>query len=510
MPHIPLRILTPYDHQHLVVDPEDWSDAINAMMDELEVLSAANPGSAEADWRGIWPVKKPIYSKGRNAHQLPGTLVAMAPMETVLIYAEASHATFGRKVRVKGTGSANYAQRTCKNGVEIHKAFGAEWVFGWDIQNFRRHGLWFPGAAGMSIIDANTGLAYVKNCGATGGQPGSAPAVSDLRVKFTGRYDDPVGAYGNVSQQSRLPIDFTDPFLMANFDPRDHWELGDLIMVGGQPHMVLEVHPTELWVGYYIADFNLADGEIISGHGCALSINGGNTTNGTGRVSAIGVGTGIKIGGLYNFNIPTVTVQNAAFGLQEGSTLWSEVHGFVVGRAHLEAVDFEGVKACRAEGGGAILDTTTYKADKWRGLTIQGPQGDKNLSYKRLRGLQITEGGITYENSALSLARNQAPGNKTISNRRRSWEALWSDDPTIPLDWVEGIDDNFTATTTSIDLYGANGGAPGSVTFEALQGTVDGGPTRTIDFTSPVRVLLTRMVDAADWRVNWILMEGTP
>lgn len=325
---------------------------------------ASLDGPVIFDWSqgpgdGVWDLDRSVVLQmPEGAHVRPGS-VRVEPGTTLesALFISGRSTTWDGYVRVTGTGSAVYEQRTVTDLVWLGDVSYARFD-GFDLKQARRDCLaGFP--SGSNLISTDLGSIRVRDCGSAA-LPGH---VSTVELDYTARVD--TGGPTSVAQRTSLTIpDGVDGAIA----------LGALVYHEDRVHYVYSAGPTSLEVYPQLAGA-AATGQLVSAHGAGVKLRGGNTTGNRGMLDCIRAGVCLADSGLYG-GTWSVVAQASGVGLQIGANPGAaHLRGWYTGHFELPATRRSGVKVQRPALTGAMLGgllRTPLGSTRWVGLTPSG------------------------------------------------------------------------------------------------------------------------------------------
>lgn len=273
-----------------------------ALQSAADAAAAAGPGVV-LDWRvgpvdGWWDLTATVSLDLPEATVLPGRVRSSGALDPVLDVSGRRSTWAGRLV-VEGSGSVVYTQREALSLVRLGDVWAT--VFdGFDLRHARQDCLVVDGASPGSAIGTDLGTVLAVDCG--------SPALD-------GHVSTVTSAWSGVTNLEPA----SSPSQRARFDavPPTDLRIGDLVYVEDRVYVVMALEPSAVEV-YPHYPGSASSGTMVSAHGAAVRVTGGNTTEHSGRLMCQRAGVCLAQVGAYG-GTWGIVAEASGVGLQLGS-----------------------------------------------------------------------------------------------------------------------------------------------------------------------------------------------
>lgn len=356
--------------------------------DCLEAASAAAlaaAGPVVFDWSegptdGIWQLDRTVILHGNEATIHPGQIVLTASMD-VGLEIRAHSAVFTAPIRVRGTGSTIYTQRTVTDLVHLANVAYTQFA-GFDVANALGDCIRTGASSGTpSIVSTDFGLVKARDCGSSA-YPGNASRLELDWLSVTN-----TGTWGSVAQRAQLEIDGS----------ADAIAVGDLVYLEDVPHYVYSVVAGANDVLHLFPQYegSATSGTVMSAHGAGIRLTGGNTTGHRGMLDCQRVGVCLADAGLYG-GTWSIVAEASGVGVQLGaSPEGAHLRGALTGHFELGAGRRSGIKVQRSAVVGLTIGSlleTPLQGCNWQGLTPDGSN-----AWRSFAGATFLHGGAAID-----------------------------------------------------------------------------------------------------------------
>jgi hypothetical protein len=465
------------------------TDDTVAVQNFFDYIQANNVGTAYCD--GVFAISAGV-SFGRTGNCLTkhvvgdANFVALNAIDTMLSFRAGQLLNWNGGVKVTGTGSVQYAGRTCRIGIRIAGQGIASNRMRFDrleASRFNQIGIYVETLSTLSDL----GNVRVSDCGS-----GRAASGYSLLANWSSRVD--TGTTNSTGQRTTITVDQLPPSQFTGTRNPNCF-----VVINNETYYVYGVDTLNSKITVYPwIDLNVTSGSLRYLFGGGIYTNGGDAgILGINQIDAVRCSFGLNTTALYGPIVNRFVTQFCAVGFgfggaPEGACVTFQLNGF-----YTEGNDFDILRTTRATVGGIIASSyalnfgkITYTSDS---RTSANTYGD---TFNNMRSVAIYQNGILNQfkqprkndastGSTLSLNVTDSPLNNQY--KRDSW-TINLVRPNLP------NNDTFGYNSDTITLVGTG---------------VNFAPTGTFTFVAPTSTTVTTTGSGEIDRVELTVADST-